>query len=279
MSKKTRSKQARKQRRHRAQRRRSERDARMAQAEAAALAFASEFLDENGELLDSYERAMKLLMPRGGVVPTIAKLSDRTPERMWAMDPWLHAAMDSRRETERDKAELNHADALLEAEEKKLVKWIPEPVPADAEGQKRSTLSNTDYVCYLADDKKWYIGRELWSGLEDLAGNRLNVQSEQWSGPYVSEAVAQRTMLHYLAIGANLDLQPDSALPPDGDDWKNSAKGRNRALNHNHKPVPGESEEQSLAIAATKRRRTPTRAVGFLPEDVRLASNLERTRS
>jgi len=251
----------------------------MAQAEAAALAFASEFLDENGEPLDPYERALKLLMPRGGVVPTIAKLSDNTPERMWAMDPWLHASMDSRRETEREAQELKWEAHLLEAEDKKLVRWIPQPVPMDAEGQKRSILANTEYVCYLSDDKKWYIGREIWAGVYDSDGNRHGVQAEQWAGPYVSESVAQRTMVYWLEIGAKRKEDPNSALPTDEADLHDATKGRNSALKHRHKPVPGESEEQSLAIAATIRRRKPTRAVGFLPEDVRLASNLEHTRS
>ncbi len=280
MSKRTRSKQARKQRRHRAQRRRSEHDARFVQAEALALAFASEYLDENGAPLDSYERALKTLMPRGGVVPAIAKLSDNTPERMWAMDPWLHASMDSRGETDREVQEMRWEANLLEAESKKLVRWIPQPVPMDAVGQKRSILANTDYVCYLEDNRGWYIGREIWAGLYDVDGNRHGVRfEERWSGPYVSESVAQRTMVYWLEIGANRRDDPNSPLPVDKSDWRDAAKGRNSALKHLHVPEPGESEEQSLAIAATIRRRKPTRAIGFLPEDVRLASNLEHTRS
>ena len=279
MSKRTRSKQARKQRRHRAQRRRSEHSARLVEAEALARAFASEYLDENGDPLDSYERALKVLMPRGGVVPTIAKLSDNTPERMWAMDPWLHSGMESRRETEREGLELKWEANLLEAEDKKLVRWIPQPVPMDAEGQKRSILANTEYVCYLKDDKKWYIGREIWNGLYNADGTRHGVKAEQWAGPYVSESVAQRTMVYWLEIGANRKVDPDSDLPVDKSDLRDAAKGRNSTLKHLHKPKPGESEEQSLAIAATIRRRMPTRAIGFLPEDVRLASNLEHTRS
>lgn len=248
MSKRTRSRSARN-RRRRASRERLEQY--RAQFASAPKGFASD------SALDEYELACELLAPRGPV-PMIAKLSDRTPERLWALESEQLELLESRREFKRERLELEADERLVAAEDKLAIRWIQQPVPNDAPHQrKRSVLANTEYVCYLSDDRGWYIDREIWAGLYDDAGNRIGVQREVWLQRFPSEASVQRAMLNHLRLGHNLEYDDDSELRPDRLDLRDIVKNR----------------------GIYRERKTRTREPGYMPEDTRLASNLEHTRS
>jgi hypothetical protein len=234
--------------------------------------------------------------PRVSQISAILRLSDvlqNGAAKLNYSDPWLHELYEQKRSTWRDHAEQSGQSRLLLALEKKLLQWIPVPVPADVEFSqtKRSVLANTQYVCYLAINGSWYIGREVCKmGLDDRDRpepyfdekmHRIDLQTEVWCGPHLSEAAAQKAMMYHLSEGRNLEIDPDSALPPDTSDWREEASKRLRNFApFRHVPEADEAPEISRTAAAKigKRMKLP-HELGYIPEDVRLAQNRESVRS
>ena len=261
--------------------------------------------------LDEYETVMLRVGPRISQIAPILTMSDllqNAAAKLNYSDPWLHALYEQKRQTWRDLAEQSAEGQLLHALEKKLLQWIPMPTPDDVgfSQRKRSVLANTEYVCYLANNGHWYIAREVCEmGLDDEGrpepyfdsnGNRIDLQVEVWCGPHVNEDAAQRAMMFHLSEGRNLEIDPESALPPDMSDWREEAKKRLRSFApFRHAPMAEEKEKtrrdrpnvepdisspeicRSAAAKIGKRKQLP-RELGFMPEDTRLAQNRESAR-
>lgn len=279
-----------------------------AQADAMARAEAEFYA------LDTYETVMLRIGPRLSQISAILRLSDVLQSgaaKLNYSDPWLHELYEQKRQTWRDHAEQSGQDQLLLALEKKLLQWIAVPAPADVEFSqtKRSVLANTEYVCYLATNGHWYIGREVCKmGLDDMDRpeqyldermHRIDLQTEIWCGPHLNEAAAQKAMMFHLSEGRNLEIDPDSALPPDTADWREEAGKRLRNFApFRHVPEADEALEtrrdrpkgqrdhdlstpeiaRTAAAKIGKRMKLP-RELGFIPEDTRLAQNREHVRS
>lgn len=262
--------------------------------------------------LDTYETVMLRVGPRLCQISAILRLSDvlqNGAAKLNYSDPWLHELYEQKRSTWRDLAEQSGESKLLLALEKKLLQWIPVPITADVEFSqtKRSVLANTQYVCYLANNGSWYVGREVCKmGLDDRDRpepyfdekmHRIDLQTEVWCGPHLNETAAQKAMMYHLSEGRNLEIDPDSTLPPDTADWREEAGKRLRNFApFRHVPEAEEDRdvrrvrverdndlstpEVSRTAAANigKRMKLP-RELGYIPEDVRLAQNRESVRS
>lgn len=172
--------------------------------------------------LDPVEHAERYLLAPRGICPTILQLSLHARFRArkgMEYRPELESALAEKRETKRDLRELSAERDLQHAEERQLLRWIPQPVPRDASDWqvKRSVLAGTGFVCYLenlgespetggVEKGRWYIAKEVWDGTYSKSGDRFGVKSErQWSGPYISESTAKKALLRHALAGHNLE--------------------------------------------------------------------------
>jgi hypothetical protein len=205
------------------------------------------------EPLTAYERiSMRVLAPRGDVPRTMGVRPN--PANVAMSD--FPFGKDFGFRSKRSHAETKWREKLLHDETRINLAWTPQPAPDDAEDQhKRSVLANSQYVCFLSDDKKWYIGRERWNGDHTEAGDRFGVEFEIWAGPFFSEAVAQRSMMLHLERGHNMDHDTASPLPDDRADLRAEAEKRNRVSRHQY-VVRGDESEREIMDAASKIART-----------------------